>query len=58
MDAEINTTTIIHIWLTPDEARWLRTLVQNPLCAPNEEPTIDQRNRKVFFDVLTQTLGY
>jgi len=51
MELEVKTT--IDISLNKDEARWLKSLVQNPInCVLEKEDERDSRMRKRFWEAL------
>ena len=56
MDATTQTTKIINLVLTEDEATWLKNYMQNPFVPSDEEDPDEMRMREKFFTCLHQTL--
>ncbi|MCF8299085.1 MAG: hypothetical protein K9J13_16170 [Saprospiraceae bacterium] len=52
MKSEIKQTVEIILTLTPQEAKWLKAYVQNPMCPPEEENKEDSKMREKIFDAL------
>jgi hypothetical protein len=46
----------ITLVMTPDEALFLKSLVQNPNCPPDEEPEDNRKMRKMFWDILSEKI--
>ena len=54
MEAKIKNPTIIILHLNTDEAVWLKQLVQNPFCDPEEEK--DKKFREGFWVALNEVV--
>lgn len=55
MESEIETTTVVTLKLSEDEALWLRGLMQNPFYdyeKPEDEPEDMKHYRQVFFNAV------
>jgi hypothetical protein len=52
MNTDTKTTMEITLKLTAKEAIWLKGLVQNPQCHPNDESAEDEEMRSALFDAL------
>ena len=52
--ATIRQTTVVDLQLTKEEARWLKSLVQNPIHAthPSQEDPQDKKNRSALWNAL------
>ena len=52
MDITINKKVSYNLTLNEKEAMWLKALVQNPFCHPDDETEENREMRKLFWEAL------
>ncbi len=53
---EITREVKITLIMTPDEALFLKSLVQNPNCHPAKESEANRKMQKMFWDILSEKI--